>query len=181
MDQRQTLGQTLRRFALAVVVVALGGLAFGWLFAKGQPRAAAGAVISDFVEVFDSAGNERLPADAAAVAPTSGNHDGVIRCGVHLEAVSNDDHLEALAAGVIVVRYAPGLDPLEVAALTDFATERGRILVAPEPRLDVPVVALAWSHRMPLANVNEELLAAFHTARVGIAPSVIADPCVDAR
>lgn len=176
MDER-TFGQSMGRLAMLALVVAVVGLVGGYVFAKGQPRAAAGAVVADFVEVVPSIGNGDGPADPDAVAPTSGDHAGRVRCGLLAEAIGNDDHLESLAAGVVVVRHAPDLDAEQLDRLAAFVEGRDRVLVAPEPRLDVPVVAVAWAHRMPIGEVNVELLAAFHTSRVGIAPDAVDDPC----
>lgn len=172
-----TLRQSLGRFALVASLVAIGGLLAGWSFAKGQPRAAAGAVVADFVETEASRGNDPAAADAALVAPTSGDHLGAVRCGWSREAISNDDHLATLAAGVVVIRHGPAITDSDLARLEAFSGTRDDLLVAPEPRLEVPLVALSWGRRMALPAANLELLAAFHTASVGIAPDVTDHPC----
>ncbi len=166
---RPTLGGQLRQFGLLVVAVTVLGLLAGWLFAKGQPRSAAGALIADFVVVeapTTHAPDE--PADPDAVAPSSGAHDGgQVRCGLVTE-LSNADHVASLAAGIVVVRHdLPDPSPDDLAALAALANRR-EVLVAREPRLDVPVVALAWGRRMELGELNLELLRAFHTAHVDL-------------
>lgn len=176
VEDRRSLAESLGRFGMLAVAVLVIGLLAGITYGRSQPRAAAGAVIADFVEVTDSTGNERAPAAPDPVAPSSGNHDGEIRCGVVDKVISNDDHLESLAAGVVVVRYQPGIDADDLATLINYA-RRGGILVAPEPRLEVPIMAVAWAHRMPLGDPNRELLNAFHTARVGVAPDPVENVC----
>lgn len=170
-------GLGLRRFAMLAAAVTALGLFSGWAFAKGQPRAAAGAVIADFVEVSDSAGNAASPADPDLVAPVSGDHLGSPRCGFLVQNISNDDLLASLAAGIVVLLHGPGLSEAELAELEEFVGTRDRVLVAFEPRLEVPLVALSWSHRMALPDANLELIAAFHTALVGIAPDAVESPC----
>lgn len=168
---RGQFGRSLGRFALLAVGIAVAGLVAGWFFGKGQPRAAAGALISDFVVVEPMTGNEAAAADPDLVAPTSGQHLGTAQCGFFVENVSNDALLASLAVGIVAVLHGPDLSEAELAELQDFADGRDRVLVAFEPRLTVPVVALSWAHRMPLRDANLELLTAFHTARVGIAPN----------
>jgi len=172
---RRSLRGTLARWLLAAVAVAVVGLVAGLLAGRSQPRLAAGALVADFVvpeptvvEAATSGGAASSPADPALVAPSSGRHRGDVRCGIVDEVVDNDTHLATLAAGGIVVRFRDVADGPAVAA---WAQGRTWLLTSPEPRLEVPVVALAWGRRMELPAVSEPLLTAFAVAEVGFLPA----------
>ncbi len=171
--QVTTVGEALRRYALLVAAVIVIGLVAGYFFARTDPRAAAGAVVADFVvdeEIVPGAAGE--PADRAAVVPSSGSRDGTLRCGVVDDAISNDDHLTSLAAGVVVLRYGPELDESGIEALRAFAREHDRFLAAPEPRLaESEVEMVSWGKRLRMPSINRELLASFHRANEGLGPS----------
>lgn len=166
---RPTLRGQLRLLALATVAVGVLGLAAGWLFAKGQPKAAAGALVADFV-VDEAPGAIAADGTGPAVPdlppPSWGPFaDGRLRCG-RLDALAPADHLATLAHGVVVVRHRVDLPPAALTVLADLAARPG-VAVAPEPRLGNAVVAVAWGRRMVLDDVSRELLVAFATANRG--------------
>lgn len=166
---RSRLRRQVGLLAVATLAVAALGLASGWLFAKGQPRAAAGALVADFVVdeapgvvAADGRGD---PVDELPPPSWGPFADGTVRCGL-LEGLAPADHLATLASGLVVVRHRADLPDDDLAVLAELATRPG-VAVAPEPRLDDAVVALAWGRRMPLDAVNRELLVAFATANLG--------------
>lgn len=168
---RTTAGQAIRNFALASVAVVVIGLVAGFFYAQGNPSGAAGALVADLVIDEAFAGAERSPASTDNPAPTSGDHQGRVRCGVFDAVVSVDDQLATLAAGGVVLQYVPDqVDPEEVGVIEELARARDETLAAPNPAMDAPVMATAWTKRMPLIDANRELLAAFVTAHGGGGP-----------
>lgn len=162
--------RTVTRLGLAAIAVLVLGLAAGWLFARSNPQAAAGALVADYVVDEPFVGDERRPAATDDPAPTSGNHVGSAWCGERSDPVGVDDQLASLAAGVVVIQYRPddlAADDREVLA---GLAGRDRVLVAPNPDLGEPVVATAWTRRLPLPDANQELLRAFVTAFAGGGP-----------
>lgn len=167
-----TLGSALMRFALGAVLLVVFGLVSGYLFGRGTPQRAAATIVDDFVITEDFQGNDAVAATTTQPAPTSGNHLGSARCGVSGEPVGVDDQLASLAGGIVLVQFRPDdLDDAAVATAESLAANDRRVVVAPNPDLDAPVMATAWARRMPLDGVNRELLSAFVTAYEGSGPA----------
>lgn len=146
---------------LAVVVV---GLVAGVLFSRTDPRRAARVLLGDQVRTEPEGESTSGP------APSSGERVGGPTCGVAGAPVAAQAQIDALAAGLVVVQYRDEDHADEVSeALADRSTI---VLVAPNPDLDVPVVATAWGRRLRLVDPNGQLLRAFVTAHAGIGPQV---------
>lgn len=148
---------------LAVVVV---GLVAGAVFSRTDPRRAARVLLGDQVQT------EPEGEATTAPAPSSGVRVGEPTCGVTATRVAVQTQIDALAAGIVVVQFRDGdaADAL-TRALADRST---RALVAPNPDLDMPVVATAWGRRLRLDRVDRRVLRAFVTAHAGIGPHVVA-------
>lgn len=165
---------TLRRFAIAAVVLVVGGLLAGVLFGRADPSTAARVVVSEFTIEEDG------PAEAPGpdpVTPVTGPQRGTPVCGELEDPLSPGRQVEILAAGVVLVQHHTDLDPSGLEVLQRLAT-RDRVAVAPNPDLDadVAVVATSWRHRMPLERIDADLLDAFVTGHAGRAPAVAACP-----
>src|SRR5690606_39095264 len=90
------------------------------------------------------------------------------QCGVLDRPVLPAIQIATLGVGGVVVQYR---DEAAAETLGQWAAEHvARVLLAPNPDLEQPVVATAWGRRMPLANANLELLSAFVTAYGGHGP-----------
>lgn len=161
-------------FAAALLLVVVGGLFAGWLFAKGSPQRAASTLLGDFVVTEPNIGRQPPPEDEPV--PTSGEHDGTARCGRVDQPVPVDDQLATLSSGAVVVQYRPQETSEADLALMDELARRDDVLVAPNPRLDDPVVATSWTQRMALPAATRELLVAFVSANQHLGPDAAA-PC----
>lgn len=171
------LRTSLQRLVLAVVAVAVAAGLAGYVFGRSTPERAAATLISDRVAIEPSAGAGSAPADTDEPAPTSGDHLGSARCGIADAPLSADDQLASLAAGRVLIQYRPtDLGEDELARLRELTRERAdEVLLAPNADLATPVVATAWTRRMPLDDVQRQYLSAFVTAYAGSGPDP--QPC----
>lgn len=169
---RPSLGTALGRFALALLAIAVIGLVAGIAYGRGTPERAAGTLLDDLVVVEDFQGDDREPAETDEPAPTSGNHVGDAVCGASDEPLDADTQLASLAAGRVVVQYDPeavgGSERDRLVAWHESYLDR--VVLAPNPRLETPVVATAWTRRLPLRGVETSFLSTFVTAYAGGGP-----------
>lgn len=175
---RPSLGQSLKRFALALVAVAVIGLVAGIAYGRGTPERAAGTILDDLVVVEELQGDDRVPATTQDPAPTSGDHVGEAVCGRSEEPFDADTQLASLAAGRILVQYHPdAVTGVELEGLETWWRDGHThdVVIAPNPRLDAPVVATAWMRRLPLRGVETSFLSTFVTAYAGTGPRP--EPC----
>ena len=155
------LRESLRWFLLAIAGVTVLGLAAGYLFGRATPERAAGTLVDDFV-ITEAVGEP--PGDAAA--PTSGEVTTAPECGVREEPLAPAVQIASLDAGITVIQYRSGELGREQEATLErmVETSEAAAVLAPNPDLASPLAVTAWGRRMPLAEVNEQLLAAFLTA-----------------
>lgn len=169
---RPSLGTALGRFALALLAIAVIGLVAGIAYGRGTPERAAGTLLEDLVVVEDFRGDDREPAGTDDPAPTSGDHVGDPVCGAADETLDADTQLASLAAGRVIVQYDPeavqGSELDRLAAWHQAYADRA--VLAPNPRIDTPVVATAWTRRLPLRGAETSFLSTFVTAYVGAGP-----------
>lgn len=156
------LAGEIRPFLWVLAGVAVASLAAGLLFSQADPRGAARLLVEDAV-VREPAGEA-----TAGPAPTSGDGDGPIACGVRDTPVPVAEQVAALAAGVVVVQNRDG-DDADV-LVDGLDVDSGMVLVAPNPALDARVVATAWEHRLAQDTVDLQRLRAFVTAYGGLGP-----------
>lgn len=170
---RPSMGRSLGRFALALVAIAVIGLLAGIAYGRGTPERAAGTILNDLVVVEDFQGDDRSPADTDEPAPTSGDHVGDPVCGTFDAPLDADTQLASLAAGRIVVQYDPGRiagdERVELEAWYRDG-HPGQVVLAPNPDVDAPVMATAWTRRLPLRGVEASFLETFVTAYAGGGP-----------
>lgn len=169
---RPTLGQALGRFSLAVLAIAVIGLLAGLAYGRGTPERAAGTLLDDLVVVEDHRGDERVPAETDEPAPTSGDHLGEAVCGVSDAPLDADTQLASLAAGRVLVQYDPSaIGTAEVDQLRGWREGYAdTVVLAPNGELATPVVATAWTRRLPLRGVETSFLSTFVTAYAGGGP-----------
>jgi len=101
--------------------------------------------------------------------PTSGAHSTkAAACGIFRQPVPDVYQLHNLAIGTVLFQYSPALEAGEVERIEELArTFEDRIIVAPRPGMNAPVVATAWTTMMKLDAIDEELLRAFYETYVG--------------
>lgn len=174
---RPSLGTALGRFGLALLAIAVIGLVAGIAYGRGTPERAAGTLLDDLVVVEDFQGDDRERADTEEPAPTSGNHVGEPVCGAFDEPLDADTQLASLAAGRVVVQYDPeAVDGPELERLVAWhGAYADLVALAPNPALETPVVATAWTRRLPLRGVETSFLSTFVTAYAGGGPRP--EPC----
>ncbi|MBW3657499.1 MAG: DUF3105 domain-containing protein [Actinobacteria bacterium] len=163
---------SLARLGLATLAVTVVAAMSGYLFARSSPDRAAATRIAAVVQLEPAAAPDDEVPTRDAAAPTSGDARGAAPCGVEDAALDVDAQVAALAAGRVLVQYRPAeVDGDALAELHDVAGHhRGDVILAPNPDLEQPVVATAWSRRLPLAAVDDGLLDAFATAYAGGGP-----------
>lgn len=167
--------RTLRRFALAAVVLGVAGFGVGTLFGRVDPGRAARLVVSEWTVTED--GPEGVPGPDPAF-PVTGPQRGAPACGRLHEPLDAATQVTTLAAGVVLVQHRTDLSDDERDVL-DALAERDRVAVAPSDGLDESgpaVVATSWRQRMRLDRVDRELLDAFVTGHADRAPAVTACP-----
>ena len=112
---------------------------------------------------------EIAPPEYNSDPPTSGAHSPkAAACGIFRQPIPDVYQLHDLAIGVILFQYSPALEAVDVERIEDLArTFDDRIIVAPRPGMDAPVVATAWTKMMKLERIDEERLRAFYDTYVG--------------
>lgn len=148
--------------AVALLLAAVAGV----VYLAGSERRAAQARLGELVAVEESRGRAHTATVTAEAAPTSGPHlEGAV-CGVQRTPVPPGAQIHALEHGAVAFQYRPGeLEPDHVSSLESLGDEFGdHVLVAPNPSLDAPVMATAWTRRMALDEVDTALLRDFATA-----------------
>ncbi len=101
--------------------------------------------------------------------PTSGPHQAAPPVeGVVEEPLPRPIQVGVLEAGDVLLQHRPDLDPDALARLRDLAGDR--VVVAPNPDLDDPVVATAWVHKRTCSAVDVGALQDFVAERVGKGP-----------
>ncbi len=103
------------------------------------------------------------PPEYNSVPPTSGTHSPFwAQCGIYLQAIPDIVQVHSLEHGAVLIQYNPDIDPADIAALEEFAREKGsHVVVAPNPAV-VPYIALtAWTARMELSTLDLVAVEAF--------------------
>lgn len=168
----------VRRAAIVAAAAAVVALVVGGVYFAGAERREARDLLGDRVVEEASLGRDHVPSTTQAAAPTSGPHSGPAVCGVQSIPVPVDSQIHALEHGAVVFQYLPDrIDDADVAVLEELAGNYDTdVLVAPNPELDAPIVATAWTRRMRLESADPELLEAFATAFRGRGPESVDCP-----
>lgn len=116
--------------------------------------------------------------------PVGGDHAPIWQnCGFYDEPVPDEQAVHSLEHGAVWLAYDPRLAEDMVDALRELARAEERLLVAPYPDLDAPVVATAWGRQVELESPDDPRLEEFIDALMGDAgraPEPDA-PCTDGR
>lgn len=123
--------------------------------------------------------------------PTSGPHYGVwANFGVYEERVPRGFYVHSMEHGAVVLAYncPDGCDD-DVEAMVALAESQpqdpactaftSRVIVLPDPQLDVPFAAAAWGHMLKADCFDEALVAAFVSDHYARAPENICGAGVD--
>lgn len=167
-----------RRLGLAGLVLAVVAGVGGLVWLSGAERRAASGRLGDLVVREPDRGRAHTPSRTSDPAPTSGPHSGAAICGVRGGPVPPDSQIHTLEHGGIVVQYRDeALADGEIQTLEGFVNEVGsHILVAPNPRLDTPVVLTAWTRKMRLESLDMNRVRDFYTAFQGQGPESVDCP-----
>ncbi|MFQ5524233.1 MAG: DUF3105 domain-containing protein [Acidimicrobiia bacterium] len=121
------------------------------------------------VETFPDLGQDHV--DPATQNPeynsdpaTSGPHSAnPAPCGVFRQPIPDLNQVHDLEHGAVAILYQPEIDPAVRDQLEDFARQVGtHILVSPRPGLSDPVVLVAWTRLLRLAELDMEAVQAFY-------------------
>ena len=177
-ERRARRRSAMRRGAVGLGVAAVAGLIAGGFYLAGSERREARDLLGDRVAVESSLGRDHVPSTTQDPTPTSGPHSGPAICGVQSVPIPADAQIHALEHGAVAFQYLPDrLDSAELAGLTDLAEGYDTdVLVAPNPGLDSPVVATAWTRRMLLDDLDLDVLETFATAFRGRGPENVDCP-----
>jgi hypothetical protein len=151
---------------VAVAVVALGACG-----GDGDGEGACGPTTR---EALDPASLVHVLADAddleyTSDPPTSGPHQpGPAVEGVVETPLSRPVQVGILERGDVLLQHDPDLEASALADLQGLAGDR--VVVAPNPDLDAPVVATAWLFARRCDSVDTAALQAFVDERVGHGP-----------
>lgn len=107
--------------------------------------------------------------------PTSGPHYPTwADWGIHAESIQNELQIHNLEHGGIVIQYQPELDQATLDQLTALVREMGptykKLLLAPYPELDSPIVLTAWTRIEKLQKFNADAIRAFAAEYIEKAP-----------
>lgn len=101
--------------------------------------------------------------------PTSGPHQPTPAVdGVQAEAIPRAVQVGILEAGDVLLQHRPDLPADQLARLEALA--RDGVVVAPNPDLDIPVVATAWLYKRSCSSVDATALEEFVHDRLGKGP-----------
>ncbi|MEX2550516.1 MAG: DUF3105 domain-containing protein [Nitriliruptoraceae bacterium] len=171
-ERRARRRSAMRTGGIGLGVVVIAGLVAGGFYLAGSERREARELLGDRVAVEDSLGRDHVSSTTQDPTPTSGPHNGPAICGVQSVPIPADAQIHALEHGAVAFQYLPdALDGAELAGLHELAERyETDVLVAPNPALDSPVVATAWTRRMALDSADLDLLETFATAFRGKGP-----------
>ncbi|MGH3443406.1 MAG: DUF3105 domain-containing protein [Nitriliruptorales bacterium] len=174
-DRRQRLRRGAR---VGLILVGVVGLVGGLYLATSWDRLAAGRRLGDLVVKERFLGRAHSSPVTTDPAPTSGNHTAGAECGVRSAPVDPSVQIHTLEHGGVVFQYREDdIDPAAIERLEGLAPEFGsHVLVAPNPSVDAPIVATAWTRKMRLDEVDMEALRDFAIAFRGQGPESVRCP-----
>ena len=163
-DGRRSWGSRLLWGGVAIVV--LGG-AVAIAVDLSQPEPPPPAELEN-VETFPDMGVLHL-AEGAPIPeynsdpPTSGPHGPApAACGLYRQPVPDFAQLHSMEHGAVVVQYHPDLPPEQVELLESIDwSPAAEVILAPRPDNPAPVALTAWTKRLPLDEVDVEVITAF--------------------
>ncbi len=148
--------------AVGVALVAAAGFV---VFQKVVPPELPG------VERISSNGRAHLSTGQAAsyatATPTSGSHNpSSARCGIFGQEVPAEFAVHSLEHGTVVIWYGQDVPDETVTGLRDIVNRYDdRVILSPNARLDVPVVATAWNRLKAYDGADLEIASFIETYR----------------
>ena len=152
------------RLIRRIVMVGLIGLAVWFLVLRNvTPKEINGHRIND----FSTAGANQHTSGTISYEdspPVSGQHAPTpAPCGVHGEAIPNENMVHTLEHGSIGLLYAPDLELDQIreleAIVNDF--DDHTFSMPYEGQMDTPIVVAAWGHTMELEELEEDSIRQF--------------------
>lgn len=120
------------------------------------------------VETFPDMGTDHIPAGVSppeynSDPPTSGPHlDTPAPCGIYRRPVPDVSVLHSMEHGAVVIHYDPSIEPARQAQLEDIARSiNGELIVAPRLDMEDELVLTAWTKRLALDRIEENVIRAF--------------------
>jgi hypothetical protein len=149
-QRRKALKARLRKLVLPVLGTI--GVFVIALFVMRPPPELLDAVRTDEIEARELAAGEQF--DYGTPTPTSGPYSpGDPVCRVFTEGLAPADAVAILRVGGVVLWHRPD-DEAIAAGLADYARSfESHVAVAPNPDLDAPIVATAWTRLKPYDDV----------------------------
>lgn len=164
---------------LGFIVVA--GLLVWWVY--GYFRTASVGNLSVSGEYFQAQSRDHIDRGAEHPAynsnpPTGGWHyDQPAQSGIYDKEFLDEQLIHNLEHSHIWIAYKPDLPAETIEKLADLAKDYGsKIIMAPRPANDTPIVFVAWEHLLKMETLDEVMAKEFIEAYRGIAgPEKIAD------
>jgi hypothetical protein len=122
------------------------------------------------VRVFPDPGQGHQDGDIeyAQLLPVGGIHNSNwLNCGIYDEPIRRENILHSMEHGAVWLAYQPDLPAEQVDYLRNLVRQeraaRGEslIILAPQPEMELPVVATAWRVQLELDDVYDERLKQF--------------------
>jgi len=149
----------------AILVLLVIGLFY--LGYQGQAIANSGI---EGLQIFPDPGRGHQDGDISynTLTPVGGLHNPEwLNCGVYREPIRTENVIHSMEHGAVWIAYQPELPDNQVDALEELVRQeqsrRGEplIVLAPQPGLEVPIVATAWRVQLNLEEATDERLQAF--------------------
>jgi hypothetical protein len=193
LDAERERQRRIRMGAIAgVAVVVVGGLI--WLavaaFGRQTPVAASSGNVTATEVSVEYDGAAHIPVGQQATyphyPPSSGPHWSQaplapVNGGFYAQPLEPEQWIHNLEHGYVVVLYnCPEACPDTEEALRRFAQRvpnstfgNQKIVVAPDPLIEDPIVALAWTRELTLSGFDEERLTDFYKRWVDTGPEQV--------
>lgn len=120
------------------------------------------------VETFPDMGTDHIgfgvsPPEYNADPPTSGPHlDTPAPCGIYRQPVPDGSTLHSMEHGAVVVHYDPSIESARRAQIEDIARSiAGELIVAPRPDMEDELVLTAWTKRLAMDTIDENVIRSF--------------------